>query len=88
VTKILPILLIAATTLVTTAIIQAVYGFLYLWQSAFGSTVPSYDWSESLSASAIATAVVLLAGAIAQRLFADKPVTPGSANAPVAHMPH
>jgi hypothetical protein len=74
VTKVLPVILVAVTALITTAIVEAFYALFYFWHVAFGSAPPSYDWASSLSVSGIATAVVLLAGVVAQRLLAGRSI--------------
>jgi hypothetical protein len=74
VTKVLPVVLVAVTALITTAIVEAFYALFYLWQAAFGSTPPTYDWATPLSISGIATAAVLLAGVFAQRLLAGRSI--------------
>jgi hypothetical protein len=86
VTKVLPVILVAVTALITTAIVEAFYALFYVWHVAFGGTPPSYDWAGSLSVSGIATAVVLLAGVFAQRLLAGRTVemTPGHDMQPAA----
>jgi hypothetical protein len=68
VTKNLPVLLVVLTALVTTTLIHA--GFAVWWMVvAFGkANPPAFDWAASLTASGIATAVVLVAGLVAQRL--------------------
>ncbi len=70
----LPVILVAVTALITTAIVEAIYSLFYLWHYAFGSAPPSHDWAGSLSVSGIATAIVLLAGVFAQRLLVGRSV--------------
>jgi hypothetical protein len=86
VTKVLPVILVAVTALITTAIIEAFYALFYLWQTAFGSPPPSYDLAGSLSVSGIATAAVLLAGVFAQRFLAGRSIemAPGQDMQPAA----
>jgi hypothetical protein len=74
VTKVLPVVLVAVTALITTAIVEAFYALLYLWHAASGSTPSSYDWAGSLSVSGIATAAVLLVGVLAQRLLVGRSI--------------
>jgi hypothetical protein len=72
VTKMLPVLVAAGTALITTAMVQAVYGLFWLGQYLFGSTVPSYDWRGAFTISGVATTVVLLASLVALRLMASR----------------
>jgi hypothetical protein len=68
VTKNLPALLVVLTALVMTVLIHA--GFALWWMVvAFGkANPPAFDWAASLTTSAIATAVVLVAGLVVLRL--------------------
>jgi hypothetical protein len=68
VTRVLPVALVALTALITTVIVQTVYGVLYLWQYLFEAATRPYDWAGSLCVSGAATAVVLIAGLVARRL--------------------
>lgn len=55
------IALVVGTALLTTAMVEIVYGAAYLLRWVFEPTVPPYNWSTTLFVSGVATVVVLLA---------------------------
>jgi hypothetical protein len=69
VTKLLPALVAAGTALITTAMIQSVFGLFWLGHYLFDEATPVYNWERAFTVSAIATAVVLVASVVALRLI-------------------
>ncbi len=84
--KALSAIVIAGTTVMCTAIVHAVYGLFWLGRDAIDGAAPSFDWFGALLASALATAVVLLASTLAQQLLSawpDNPLGPRTVRIPV-----
>jgi hypothetical protein len=69
----LPAVVAAGTALITTAMVQVIYGLVWLGQYLLDAMAPSYDWAGALTVSCIVTSMVLLASMIALRLMADRP---------------
>ena len=69
----LPALVAAGTALITTAMVQAVYALFWFGRYLIDGAAPAYNWAGALTASIIATTLVLLASLATLRLMAARP---------------
>lgn len=72
--RMLPAIVIVATVLATTVIVQGLYALFWLESHVLDSAGTAYDWAGAATASALASGAVLLAAALAQGLLMRKPI--------------
>jgi hypothetical protein len=68
-TRLLPIVFVGLTSLVTTMLIETIYLVCHLWQWVFDGSALSFNWIEPLPVAGPSTVAVLLTGLLASRLM-------------------